>query len=127
MKVRFSLRTGAFSRLVSREDILKTPNLTTLSELAKQHANVSVSDRCDAMVNGGPFSAPLWSFDASDIELIEVYVNDAGPGGPRRAGGKAFEDRGPSRNPARFGPVTFGGTDVDSSCANSTVFVWLRQ
>ena len=36
--------------------------------------------RCTAVVNGGPETAPLWLYDADDLEAVEVY----GSGIPRR-------------------------------------------
>ena len=35
---------------------------------------------CSAIINGGPEKAPLWYFDADELEALEVY-----PGGIRQS------------------------------------------
>jgi hypothetical protein len=123
MNNRLAQRQVVWSRLVSREDILRTPNLTDLSDLTRANGNVQISERCSALIDGGPFKAPLWSINSEEIEFIEIYVNPAGPGGVRRAG-----PRGPNlNNPARTSVADFSDDPLSNTCSAASVIVWLRK
>lgn len=66
-------RNPVWSTIYSREDINKM-GMTDAAQLATIGARKRVDDNCPAIIDGGPRTAPIWAFAASDIETMETYT-----------------------------------------------------
>jgi hypothetical protein len=69
----------------SRERLDNVPNKRLTALVRSVNLTPYDESLCTAVVNGGPESAPLWYFDADEIEGLEVYPR----GGRERQGGGA--------------------------------------
>ncbi len=107
LKMMLNRRVGGRYRMFTREDIMRSGK-NDVVELTQQATVRRVDDNCMALINGGPLRDPLWLFNASDIEAMEVYENPP----PRR------------RTTSITGSRPIQGPSLD---ACPTVFVWLRQ
>jgi hypothetical protein len=93
-------------KLLSSEDLMRTP--ADLAQVVQGAAITSISSTCEAVIDGGPFTLPLWAIDKSEISAVEVYVRP----GPR--GGAT------SINPGGTAPASAqGGCKVN-------VYIWLK-
>lgn len=107
---RLAWRT-ALSSFFTREEL--TPfGARSLETVVRMAAANPLEDTCLAIVDGGPYTAPLWALDADELESVEVYP----PGTLRLANGLTRERMMP------FGEGPRGG--ARRVCP--TVYVWRR-
>ena len=106
---RLDTATGAWSKVFTREDIANFPS-KELTQLARAGAVSNVDDECQAIIDGGPYTMPLWSLTADDLEMVEVYTDK-----PPRAGATSI------LVPRRRAPAKSGV----GGCPH--VFAWLRK
>lgn len=104
------------STILTREDINKL-GMHDLRELVQVGAREHVDDSCDAIVDGGPRTKPIWEILAADVETVEVYPPGtlSGPGQPVR------RPQSPLNNGGRISRVP-----VNTPCSTK-VYVWLRK
>jgi len=74
LRQRLMRRTAAYSSLVTREDMNRS-GVKELTDIARRDALYPIRDDCPAIIDGGPLTMPLWSLQAADIEMVEVYHN----------------------------------------------------
>jgi len=108
-------RNPVWSKVYTREDMLST-GLNDLNRIATIGAVQRIDENCDAIVDGGPFTAPMWSLDVADLEFVEIYV--AKPG-RRTVTSISGGINAAARAAARSNAATF-------SCG-ATVYAWLRK
>lgn len=117
LKLRLETRNPVWSTIFTREDINKL-GIAEGVQLARAGVNTwqgSLSDRCQAIVDGGPGRVPLWAIDAADIEAMETYTPPPRPSGPTSI-------RGNSRISTQAARAT------DDDCpAGVKIYVWLRK
>jgi hypothetical protein len=114
LEMRLAIRNPVWSNIYTREDINRL-GIEEGAQLARLGANSwkgSLDDRCIAVIDGGPMRAPLWSIDAANLEMMEVYS--------------------PRPNMGRVTSIKPGGTTArspgaDDYCDQVRVFVWLRK
>ena len=117
LKLRLENRNPVWSSLFTREDInrLGIQEGAQLARLGVNSWQGSLSDQCQAIIDGGPGRVPLWAIDAADIEAMETYT-------PRRLNG------GPtSINGNRRISTQAGATNNLGCPAGVFVYVWLRK
>lgn len=115
LEMRLAVRSPVWSTIYTREDINRL-GIEDGAQLARLGANSwkgSLDDRCMAIIDGGPIKAPLWSIDAADLEMMEVYS-------PRRGSGRVT-----SIKPG--GTTAAESSNADDYCSSVRVFVWLRK
>jgi uncharacterized protein (DUF2141 family) len=95
LRRRMMMRTSATSKILTREDILRS-DADDMASLVSFGAGYAVNDGCFASLNGDPArSRPISSIDPTDVEMLEVYAAGAPrsdgrsrqssrPGDPRR-------------------------------------------
>jgi len=101
---------------MSREDIART-GIEESSQLATIAAIKQIDDRCEAVIDGGPRVAPLWTFGPSDIEMMEVYTQPVQPASTAQNVAKVLGGRPPDNR---------GLVPAKTDCG-ATIFVWLRK
>lgn len=110
LNARLVRRNPVWSTIYSREDINKM-GMTDAAQLATVGARQRVDDNCPAIIDGGPRTAPIWAFAASDIETIETYT----------------------QKPASYAPTSImsrghlPAPPPQSSDCPVTVYLWLRK
>ncbi|MGE5730692.1 MAG: carboxypeptidase regulatory-like domain-containing protein [Gemmatimonas sp.] len=110
LNARLVRRNPVWSTIYSREDINKM-GMTDAAQLATVGARQRVDDNCPAIIDGGPRTAPIWAFAASDIETIETYT----------------------AKPASYAPTSImsrghlPAARPQSSDCPVTVYLWLRK
>jgi hypothetical protein len=117
MKDRLARRSTVYSKVYSREDILKL-NPRDTKTLAVHGAPMLMSEDCWVHINGGVTFVPLWSIDPSEIEFMEVYaratISGGGLGSPRgrtslggrgRISTQVMNGRKPEENPGAICPA----------------------
>jgi hypothetical protein len=102
-------RNPVWSTIYSREDINRS-GMTEAVQLATIGARNPVGESCPAFIDGGPRTAPIWAFSASDIESMEVYTPRIISYAP-----KSIMSRGHLPAAPR-----------DNDCPN-IVYIWLRK
>jgi hypothetical protein len=104
MRVRVASRSPSRSRLLTRDDIVRT-GARDLDDLVRRSG--LVGSACTVTVDGWADRVPLWAVDIADIDYAELYENSGGSVDRVRPGSM---------------PVTptYGGCRVN-------VFVWLRR
>ena len=90
LRVRLLTAVGNRFGLLSSEDLAKTS--TNLTGAAQVAARTRVKDECEAVIDGGPYTLPLYAIDKQEVSLIEIYVPkpprlDPGSINPRGTGG----------------------------------------
>ena len=115
-----------YASVMTREDLAKLGDqrLELAATFAAKHR---VDDVCEAYINGGPLTAPLWTLHAADVEMMEVYTPKpkrmtaiAAPPGvitseiPTPTGGAPGASGTRASNPSRT-----------LKCA--TVYAWIRR
>jgi hypothetical protein len=109
-------RNPVWSKVYTREDIAKL-GMEDATQLAIIGAVKPVSDKCEAVIDGGPYRTPLWTLNPRDFEMMEVYT-----------------ERRPAPTVAQQTAVMFGKkADTrgapppvrDPECAK--IYVWLRK
>jgi Carboxypeptidase regulatory-like domain len=98
---------GVWSKIFTREDIDNFPS-TELRQLAQAGAVAHVDENCQAIIDGGPYTMPIWSLTAADLEMVEVYADK-----PPRSGSTSILNQ--RRQPTSTGP----------KCPH--VYAWLRK
>ena len=68
------VRRGPRSKLFTREDLVSM-DIKDVDRIAGQVVVHPVDRSCFAVVDGN-FSVPIWTIDATDLEMLEVYAND---------------------------------------------------
>ncbi|HEX8945850.1 MAG TPA: carboxypeptidase-like regulatory domain-containing protein [Gemmatimonadaceae bacterium] len=106
---RLMRRNPVWSTIYSREDIIRM-GMTDAAQIATIAARKRVDESCPAIIDGGPRTAPIWAFAASDIETIETYASRPASYGPT-----SIMSRGHAPPPA------------ESSDCPITVYLWLRK
>ena len=110
MSMRLTRRNPVWSKIYTREDILKS-GMKTADRFASAGAGKLVPDYCEAIIDGGLTRTPLWVIDAADIETMEVYTSR--PARPRNSRSSAgFQNR---------------SVPVPNQCLGTSVYVWLRK
>lgn len=109
LNARLLRRNPVWSKIYSREDINKM-GMTDAVQIATMGAGKPVADDCQAIIDGGPRTAPIWAFAASDIETMETYTQKPASYAPT-----SIMQRGhlPPPPPSTDCPVT--------------VYLWLRK
>jgi hypothetical protein len=107
---RLTRRNPVWSTIYSREDINKM-GMTDAAQLATVGARKRVDDNCPAIIDGGPRTAPIWAFAASDIETMETYTPKPASYAPT-----SIMARGHAPAPA-----------PQSGDCPITVYLWLRK
>lgn len=79
LRSRLIRRSPMWSRIFTREEIGKL-NVANMSQLASIGAVQRVDESCEASVNGGMGSVPLWALDPEDVEFMEVYMRTPNTG-----------------------------------------------
>jgi len=116
MELSFRLtRRSVMSKIYTREDI-NHMGMTELQQIATAGAFQRVDESCQAIINGGPVTMPIWLITAADIESVEIYPPD--PEARRRA----FVPTSINGNQ----PIRTQGATRRSDCP-VTVYVWLRR
>lgn len=59
--------------LLSSEELSRTS--LDLTQSVRMAAKASVSDDCEATIDGGPWTLPLYMIDKNNIAMLEVHVN----------------------------------------------------
>jgi hypothetical protein len=114
LSARLLRRNPAWSRIMSREQIAAT-GINESSQLATAAAITRIDERCEAVIDGGPFKAQLWTFSPADIEMIEVYTDPVKPVTTAQNVATVLGSRG-SQGP--------GAARRDCP---ATIFVWFRK
>ena len=76
LALRLETRNPVFSNIFTREDINRL-GIQDGYQLARLGSNSQLGppdDRCEAIIDGGPRTLPLWAIDAADIEAMETYA-----------------------------------------------------
>jgi hypothetical protein len=110
LNARLVRRNPVWSTIYSREDINKM-GMTDAAQLATIGARKRVDDNCPAIIDGGPTTAPIWAFAASDIETMETYTPKPASYAPTSIMGRGIQPR------AR----------AESDDCPVTVYLWLRK
>ncbi|MDA1082104.1 MAG: carboxypeptidase regulatory-like domain-containing protein [Gemmatimonadetes bacterium] len=108
-------RNPVWSKIYTREAMAKT-GLNELNRLATIGAVARVDENCDAIIDGGPFSVPMWALDVSELEFVEIYI--AKPG-RRTVTSITSGSNAAARAASRSNAATF-------ACP-ATVYAWLRR
>ena len=108
-------RRSVMSRIYTREDI-NHMGMTELQQIATAGSYQRVDESCQAIVNGGPITMPIWLITAADIESVEIYPPD--PESRRRQ----FVPTSINGNQ----PIRTQGATRRTDCP-VTVYVWLRK
>ena len=108
-------RRSVMSKIYTREDINRM-GMTELQQIATAGAFQRVDESCQAIINGGPVTMPIWLITAADIESVEIYPPD--PEARRRA----FVPTSINGNQ----PIRTQGGTRRTDCP-VTVYVWLRR
>jgi carboxypeptidase family protein len=108
-------RRSVMSKIYTREDI-NHMGMTELRQIATAGAFQRVDESCQAIINGGPVTMPIWLITAADIESVEIYPPD--PESRRRA----FVPTSINGNQ----PIRTQGATRRTDCP-VTVYVWLRR
>ena len=117
LKLRLETRNPVWSSLFTREDINRL-GIQEGAQLARLGVNTwqgSLSDQCQAIIDGGPSRVPLWAIDAADVEAMETYT-------PKRSGSGPTSISGNRRISTQA-----GATDNIGCPAGVRVYVWLRK
>jgi hypothetical protein len=118
--LRLEQRNPVFSTIFTREDINRL-GIEDGSQLARLGANSQFGppdDRCEAIVDGGPLTLPLWAIDAADIEAMETYAPKPNRGTVTSIGGS----RGNSNRSS-----SSSNAQAQTPCKGVRVYVWLRK
>jgi hypothetical protein len=108
LEMRLNRRNPVWSTIFTREDIISSGK-QTLHELAVAGAGRAVDQNaCQAVIDGGPLTLPVWALDASEIDMVEVYT----PRPPRQVPTSIM------RPPPRRAPAFSGCPQV---------YAWLRK
>jgi hypothetical protein len=110
LNARLVRRNPVWSTIYSREDINKM-DMTDAAQIATIGARKRVDDTCPAIIDGGPRTAPIWAFAASDIEALEVYTPKPASYAPTSISRRGVLPRAP----------------IESSDCPVTVYLWLRK
>jgi hypothetical protein len=105
LRLRLMRAVSNRSSLLSSEDLSKTSADLTMT--AQAAARWRVRDDCEAKIDGGPFTLPMYMIDKEDVSLMEVYapkpprlvvgsINPQGTGGSGGSGGSASNGGVPS-------------------------------
>jgi hypothetical protein len=116
LALRLETRSPVFSNIFTREDINRL-GIQDGYQLARLGSNSQLGppdDRCEAIIDGGPRTLPLWAIDAADIEAMETYAPS-----PKR---------GTVTSINRNRPIsTQSGSNAQAACKGVRVYVWLRK
>ncbi len=114
---RLAVRNPVFSNIYTREDINKLgiEDGAQLSRLGSNSQFGPPDDECQAFVDGGPLTLPLWAIDAADVEAMETYSPKPNTGNVTSISGRG--GAGSNRSNAQ----------VQSPCKGVRVYVWLRK
>jgi hypothetical protein len=74
-------------KLLSSEDVMRTP--ADLMRTVQGAVVAPVAMECEAIIDGGPYSLPLYVIDKSEIAAMEVYALK-----PSRGGATSIDSRG---------------------------------
>jgi len=132
LESRLMRRSAAYSTIMTHEDIAKLGK-PELSQLASFAASKNIDPDCEAIVDGGPYSVPVWSLNTNDIEFFEVYVDKPARGGvtslgsttPSSIGGGGTSGRKITTAPSA--PNRAPRTSPSSGGCGAAVYVWLRK
>jgi hypothetical protein len=72
-----------------------------------------VDESCQAYIDGGPVTMPIWLISAADIESVEIYPP---PASERRQSASIYTNR----------PIRSQGVTRSTDCP-VTIYVWLRK
>jgi carboxypeptidase family protein len=110
LNARLLRRNPVWSTIYSREDINKM-GMTDAAQLATMGARKRVDDNCPAIIDGGPRTAPIWAFAASDIETMETYTPKPASYAPTSIMRRGIQPR----------------AAAESADCPITVYLWLRK
>jgi hypothetical protein len=114
MRGRLIRANSQYASLVSSEEIAKFT--TDLAGVAQTKSKGPIADDCEAVIDGGPASLPLYMIDKSDVALMEVYL-------PRmKRGGATSILSGSTRAPTSVG----GGLGPTWCRPGTRVYVWMK-
>jgi hypothetical protein len=116
---RLMRRNPVWSKIYTREEITKT-GISDATQLATVGAGKRIDGRCDAILDGGPLTAPMWTFSASEIEMMEVYTTP--PPRPTIASQVAKVFAPPRPDTRGTAPVAMSTADCGAA-----IYVWLRK
>jgi hypothetical protein len=108
-------RRSVLSKIYTREDI-NHMGMTDLQQIATMGAVQRVDESCQAQIDGGPVTMPIWLISAADIESIEIYPETAAE---RRA-------RTVPRSIYGHQQIRSQGVTRNTDCP-VTVIVWMRK
>lgn len=109
MRERMIWAVPSRSGIMSNEDLLRTE--ADLRGAAQKTARVGIADDCEAIVDGGPYSLPVYMIDKRDVAMMEVYAI----GTPRRSA-SSVNSRG----------ATTRQTNSGRGC-NARIYVWMKR
>jgi hypothetical protein len=95
--------------LVSSEELAKFN--VPLAGVAQLEVKAKVLDICEAVIDGGPFTLPLFTIDKADVAMMEVYI-----AGPARDMPRSINPAGTS--PSRAVSALGGGCP--------SIYVWMK-
>lgn len=100
--------SNVWSKMYTRYDINDLQPRDLMALVAR--AGGRPREECPVLLNGGPYTAPMWGIPISEVEAVEVYVRR-----PPRNAPRSIMNRSPQRT-----------STVLAGC-DSEVYVWLRQ
>lgn len=112
---RLEIRNSVFSTIFTREDVNRL-GIEDGAQLARLGSNSQFGppdDRCEAIIDGGPRTLPLWAIDAADIEAMETYAPQPRRGTVTISGGRASSGQ--------------SSAQAQTPCKGVRVYVWLRK
>jgi hypothetical protein len=115
---RLETRNPVFSNIFTREDINHL-GIQDGSQLARVGSNSQFGppdDRCEAIIDGGPRTLPLWAIDAADIEAMETYAPS-----PKRGAVTSINGNRP------ISTQSGSSAQAQAPCKGVRVYVWLRK
>ena len=72
MRERMLMASPSRSGIMSNEDLVNFKS--DLRAAAQQTARAGLSDECLAVIDGGPYTLPLYMIDKRDVAMLEVYA-----------------------------------------------------
>jgi hypothetical protein len=110
-------RNPVWSKILTREDIART-GITDATQLATVTAGKIVNDNCVVTIDGGPFTAPLWTFTPEQLEMLEVYTSSVPRVTIAQQTAQIFGGRGPD---------TRGAPPPINPDCGVAIYAWLRK
>jgi hypothetical protein len=105
-------RNPVWSKIYTREDMNRL-GMTDLTQIATAGASMRVDESCNAILDGGPRSAPIWTLTAAELEYVEVYASRPARNAPTSI--------------IRNGQAPIRGQASPVSDCPATVYAWLRK